>query len=91
MLATMEAQSGLDQAETEVQVRARMNRASTGQRYWWLSRTGRNSGSGSDGGGGGWKAQGSDGGSDHSGGKGWETQGCCGGRGWERESKKCEK
>ena len=39
----MEARSGLGQAETRVQVRARMNRASTGQRYWWLSRAGRDS------------------------------------------------
>ena len=56
----MEAQLGLGQAETGVQVRVRMNRASTGQRYWWLSRAGRNSGSGSDGGDGGWKAQGTE-------------------------------
>ena len=41
MLATMEAQSGLGQAETKVQVRARMNRATAGQRHWWLSRAGR--------------------------------------------------
>ena len=54
----MNAQSGLGQAETEVQARARMRRATAGQWYWRLSRAGRNSGSGSDGGDRGWKAQG---------------------------------
>ena len=53
MLATMEAQSGIGQAETGVQARARMGRATAGQRHWRLSRAGRNSGSGSDGRGGG--------------------------------------
>ena len=35
-----------------------MRRATARQRHWRLSRAGRNSGSGSDGGDGGWKAQG---------------------------------
>ena len=52
------ARSGLGQAETGVQARAKMRRAMAGQRHWRLSRAGRNSGSGSDGGDGGWKAQG---------------------------------
>ena len=41
MLATMEAQSGLGQAETGVPARARMRRATAGQRHWGLSRAGR--------------------------------------------------
>ena len=52
----MEAQSGLGQAETGVQARARMRRATAGQRHWRLSRTGRNSGSGSDEGGRDWNS-----------------------------------
>ena len=55
---SVRARSGLGQAETEVQARARMRRATAGQRYWQLSRAGRNSGGGSDGGDGVWKAQG---------------------------------
>ena len=55
---SVRARSGLGQAETEVQARARMRRATAGQRYWRLSRAGRNSSGGSDGGDGGWKAQG---------------------------------
>ena len=54
MLATMEAQSGLGQAETGVQARARMRRATAWQRHWRLNRAGPNFGSGSDGGGIGW-------------------------------------
>ena len=50
-LVTVEAQSGLGQAETGVQARARMRRATTRQRHWRLSRARRNSSSGSDGGG----------------------------------------
>ena len=38
---SVRAQSGLGQAETGVQARARIRRATTGQRYWWLSRAGR--------------------------------------------------
>ena len=55
---SVRAWSGLGQAETGVQVRARMRRATTGQRHWRLNRAGRNSGSGSDGGGRGWETQG---------------------------------
>ena len=55
---SVRARSGLGQVETGVQARAKMRRAMAGQRHWRLSRAGRNSGSGSDGGDGGWKAQG---------------------------------
>ena len=41
MLATIEAQSGLGQAETGVQARARMRRATAWQRHWRLNRAGR--------------------------------------------------
>ena len=53
---SVRAQSGLGQAKTGVQ--ARMRRATAGQRHWRLSRAGRNSGSGSDGGGRGCETQG---------------------------------
>ena len=55
-MARAGARSGLGQAETGVQARAKMRRATAGQRHWRLSRAGRNSGSGSDDGDGGWKA-----------------------------------
>ena len=42
---SVRARSGLGQAETGVQARAKMRRATAGQRHWRLSRAGRNSGS----------------------------------------------
>ena len=52
---SVRARSGLGQAETGVHARVRMRRATVGQRHWRLSRAGRNSGSGSDGGSRGWE------------------------------------
>ena len=58
MLATMEAQSRLDQGSVRLRQGYKQGLRCAGQRHWRLSRAGRNSGSGSDGGDGGWKAQG---------------------------------
>ena len=49
--SSVRARSGLSEAETEVQARARVYRATAGQRNWQLSPAGSNSGSSRDGGG----------------------------------------
>ena len=49
--SSVRAWSGLSEAETEVQARARVYRAMAGQRNWQLSPAGSNSGSSRDDGG----------------------------------------
>ena len=45
--SSVRARSGLSEAETEVQARARVHRATAGQRNWRLNLAGHNSGSSS--------------------------------------------